>query len=573
MGSVFLTLVACSATPAAEESVAPALRAIDNPLMVIRTPEHGSFTGEKDQVSVTGTLTKGSAPLTTLNINGQTVAIQAGGGDFDAKIPMNPGVNVIGLRVDAGDGGRAVDGRAVYAGPVWDAGEHLTDAMKLQLGPDVLDDDEPDLDDLAALAETLLSDPAMEEAFVGMVLPADYYSLTITDASLGPADVDILAAAGVLSLTLTISDVWVAFDVAGAGAFSWLSTTGTAAADAEISLDLKLSADDGIVTATPQDVDVTLTNFAVTVDWFPDSLEDDLSGWTQSGVEDAVAEQVSTMVGDLIGQYLSSFSVAADFAGMTLNIALNSLRVATDGLRLSMDAWIDGALVIDVPAGAGSLRTDGDGPSFPLDTTAPFAVAIDDDFVHQLLFNVWAAGTTAGIEFGALELQALAGEIPAPIGPVDTVEIDVKLPVTTGPATYDDQQLDVAIGELRMKVTREDGEVIDASVNLRTGAVVEMSSEGELKFVLDARPAKMDLDVGMETSPTGLDPGDVAALVRLTVPPLLNTLATFVPGIPVPAIPLDSFSEAFAGMELAVTDPTVRVEDRWLVLEGTLTPR
>jgi len=256
-----------------------------------------------------------------------------------------------------------------------------------------------------------------------------------------------------------------------------------------------------------------------------------------------------------------------------MHVALASLRCAEDGLRLTLDAWVDGRTAIELPRDAGSLRTDGDGPSFPLTTTEPFAAAADDDLLHQLLFAFWASGSTGAIEFGGLELQALAGEIPPPLGPVASARIDVNLPVTTGDPTYADMDLDLSIGEMRMKITREDGEVIDASVNLRTGATVAVDDDGEVGITLDERPAYMTLEVGMEASPRGLDPGDMAALMRLSVPPMLGAIGSFMPDIPIPDIPLDSFADSLRGQSLGIADPSVRVDDGWLVIEGALEER
>ena len=565
---------ACSDSPDATSEPAPALAPIVVPQMVITAPDRGAFTGSGDSIEVAGKVTQGSAPFTKLTVNGQNIDISAKGGDFDGKIPVIPGINLIGTRVDASDGGRAVDGRAVMAGDTWDPAEPLGSTVKMQLGPDALDDDRPDVDDLAAVAEAVMADPTLLRSFVGYEVPTEYYTITLSDAEMGISNVDIESGNGEMLVEVEVEDLWVAFDIAGVDWYDWLATTGEAGATtATLSLVLELEADDGEVTATPVSTSVRLSGFWLTVDWFPDSMEDDLADWTQATLEETVADAVTEQIEALVGEYLSAFAADFSFSGFDMHLALASLRCAEDGLRLTLDAWVDFTTKIDMPRGAGSLRTDGDGPAFPLTTTEPFAAAADDDLIHQLLFAFWAGGSTSGIEFDGLTLQALAGEIPPPLGPVELARIDVNLPVTIGKPTYDDMDLDLSIGEMRLKITREDGQKIDASVNLRTGATVGIDDDGEVGIELDPRPAYMTIEVGMEDTPKGLDPGDMAALVRLSVPPLLGTIASFMPDIPVPDIPLDSFSDSLRGQSLGIADPAVRVDDGWLVIEGALEER
>ncbi|MBM4390417.1 MAG: hypothetical protein FJ090_04805 [Deltaproteobacteria bacterium] len=567
-------LIACSDDPAAEGETAPELAPIEVPAMTVAEPARGAFTGEGDNVAVSGKVTLGSAPLTSMAVNGQKLDISARGGSFDGKVPVAPGVNILGFRVDASDTGRAVDGRAVMAGEVWDPADPLADTVKIQLGPEGLDDDKADIDDLAAIAEAVMADPTLLRSFVGYEMPTDYYTITLTDADMGRASVDIESGNGELYIDVTVSDLWVAFDIAGVDWYDWLSTTGEAGADtATLSIVLELSADGGEVRATPTSTSVRLSGFWVTVDWFPDSMEDDLADWTQATLEETVADTVTESIETLVADYLSAFAADFSFSGFDMHVALSSLRCAEDGLRLTLDAWVDFRTKIDLPRGAGSLRTDGDGPGFPLTTTEPFAAAADDDLLHQLLFAFWASGSTSGIEFDGLTLQVLAGDIPPPLGPVSAASVEVNLPVTLGKPTYDDMDIDLSIGEMRLKITREDGEKIDASVNLRTGATVAIDDDGEVGITLDERPAYMTLEVGMEASPRGLDPGDMAALVRLSVPPLLGTVASFMPDIPVPDIPLDSFADSLSGQSLGIADPAVRVDDGWLVIEGALEER
>ena len=548
----------------------PSLEPTAVPVLTVATPARGAFVGDRERIEVSGEVTPGTGAITTLVVNGNAIDMGPGGGAFSKDIAVGPGIAILGTRVETADGERAVDGRAVMVGEVHEPGERLSESVKIQLGAELLDDDDDDLDDLATVAETMFADPAIARSFVGTEYVTEYYTLVITGVSFGGVEVDLVPSSGTLDVTLTIRDVWIDFDAIGN---SWYipDTHGSCWADAAvIDISLDLSIEDGVVTAVPTSTVVTLQNFGMTLAWFPDSYEDELADYARDYLEDELAVQVADMIPPLVEEYLGAFSVDTTFSGMRLQMALSSLRVASDGLRLTMDAWVSGPAEIDLPDGAGSLATDEEGPGFPLSDTAPFAMAADDDFLNQLLFQMWAGGSLGGITFGAVEMTALAGAVPAPLGPVATVAVDVGLPPVFGEASWEGMQFDLSLGELRMAVTREDGVLTDASINVRTGGTLAITDAGELAFTLDNRPAYMLLEIGMEAWPEALDPGDMAALVRLSVPPLFGTLSSFLPGFPVPSVPLDSFGDAFAGESLSIQDPSARVERGWLVIEGSL---
>ena len=565
-----LVLAACAPKEDAATTV-PVAPETTPPGLSVEEPARASFVGEVDDIVLAGTARPKSGRLTTLTVNGVEMEVSAEGGTWSGEVPAVPGVNILGSRVETADGERAVDGRAVMAGPVHPPGARLSHSVRMQIGPEALDDDRADIDDLAAIAEALLAEPGAADALVGRSFTTEDYVLTVTDASFGGTDVDLLARSGRLDAGLDVHDVWIAFHVTGVGWYDWLETDGTAWADvAEVALSLSAAANDGRVTTSVSESDVNLVGYGLTVEWFPDGLEDDLADWTREDLEIQMADATSAQVQELLGGYLEAFNLESEVSGLRLHFALDTLEIATDGLRLGFDAWTEGDIGLDLPSGAGSLETAGDGPDFPLTTTAPFAIAADDDFLNQLLFNLWASGAMSDITFGGAELTLLVGNVPPPLGPVAETRIHVDLPPTIGPASEKDQQVDLALGEMRMIITREDGVVIDASVNVRTGATLGIDDASALGFSLDDRPSAMVLEVGMVAWPEALDPGDVAALMRLSVPPMLGTLSALLPGYPLPSIPLDSFG--LEGESLVPSDPEVRVDSGWLVVEAGLGP-
>ena len=56
--------------------------------------------------------------------------------------------------------------------------------------------------------------------------------------------------------------------------------------------------------------------------------------------------------------------------------------------------------------------------------------------------------------------------------------------------------------------------------------------------------------VGGTSWPDALDPGDLASLIKLMVPPLLGNADNFLPGISLPPLDLGSLSDSMSGIGL-----------------------
>jgi hypothetical protein len=158
---------------------------------------------------------------------------------------------------------------------------------------------------------------------------------------------------------------------------------------------------------------------------------------------------------------------------------------------------------------------------------------------------------------------------------VQALSLDLGLPPVLSPPTVAGQDADLSLGELRIGFLRTDGAETDVSASVRTGGRVGFDAAGALALSLDQRPAQMVLEVGVVQSPPGLDPGDLAALVRLLVPPLLAGAGAALPAFEAPTVDLGAVSglDALAGVELGLASPALRVDaGGWIVLEGDFVP-
>jgi len=539
------------------------------PTLRIDSPARAAFMGEQD-VLLQGSVTTGSAELESLVISDQDVQWGPTGMISRAWTP-HPGLNLLGARLEDIDGERAVDGRAFMWGPTHQVGASLPSSLRLLLGPD--------LSELSHIVELVLSDSALADDFVGMTLETDYADITPTNIDWTGATVDLSPGTGALQGTFDLYNIWMDFtaDIVG-----WVEVDGSAWMNTlTLDTEVELSIRGGQVQATATRVDATLEGFGMEVDWVPSWAEEWLADWAADYITESLESQVGAMLEELLPEYLDGLAMDFSF-GDTVPINFSAdvagLEVTSGGVRMEMDvaAWSD--VAIDLPNGAGSIDTEETAPAWSEASGGSFAMLIDDDLVNQLLFAFWTSGQLSRIEIGNLELAVLMGEqMDPPLGPVETVTIDFRLPPVMQPPVQDDQNFNLGIGELRLAFLREDGVNHDFSVNASTGTTVDITpvdGEQQLVMALDGRPAYVELEVGVVDWDPNLDPGDMAALVRLIVPPLLSRSADFMPGVTVPALDMSSLTDlpALQGVSLQFQDPQTAVTDQgWLVLKGEFT--
>ena len=233
-------------------------------------------------------------------------------------------------------------------------------------------------------------------------------------------------------------------------------------------------------------------------------MEDFLQDWLEEELESQVSEAAQDSLPELIEDLIDSLLVNEEIAeGLELEVELSSVEVATDGLRIVGDGrvYASGVDFSGLADSVGSLKTSQSPPDWPL-SDEPFSVALDDDLINQILFAMWAKGDLSGFSFSGIKIGALSGApLQAPLGPADSVSFDMRLPPMVSRTDVDGMAIDVGIGEFRITFYREDGEVLDFSVNVRTGAKLEVNDDAELSMYMDNRPAYMTVEVGTIEGP------------------------------------------------------------------------
>jgi len=563
-------LVACP-SDTEDEPGPEGVEAVVLPQLSVTSPERGAFYGVGTAVRVKGQAIAGTYPLAVLTVDGEEVDFDDQG-RFEVLIDPIPGVNRVGLRIEDEGDERAVDGRSFYAAARHENGETIAEAVRMQLGPEVLDDDTSDLDDLSAILEVVLLDPAVSDVLVGETfVTEDGIEIEPTYVAFGSAAVDLSPAVDRLDAVITLYDVWMDFNTS----YSFYSTTGSAwMSSIVLTMGIEAEVTPSGAEADVVDVDATLYGYGLTVDWFPDWLEDELADWTKESLEDSLGGSVEDMAGEMLSETLDAFAVeysAAD--GVDLGLELAGIDSDRQGLYLTFDAWVEGSGMA-LPSGAASLTTSGAVPSFPL-SSRPFAVALDDDLLNQVFFAFWASGAVHDMTYGPVELAVLVGEaLPPPLGPVEQVVIDLGLPPVVA-AGSGERPFVMSVGELTLDITRDDGERTAASLNFSADADLTLADDGSLVLELDDRPKYVPVDVGMTAWPEPLDPGDLASLFRLMTPTLVGSLGDFLPSFGLPPLPLDALGDvaALEGEALVPGDVALSLDDQgWFLLEGELVP-
>lgn len=577
----WLFLIAACGAPEPAESTDPTGEDTEEttaigtiPTLTIEYPERGSF-DPGGSGSVRGSVQAGSNAVTRIEINGDRFEVGETG-RFDAQMGWTPGIQILGARVESSNGERAVDGRSFYAGPTHQPDAWIENAIRMEIDGEILDDSDDEPDDIAGLLELALADTEIIDTLIGEPVVTEALVFTPMRVEFGNVAIDLALDDGVVEANVGVADL--EFDVV-LGGVDWYSgieiNASAAASSVDTALTLALESEDGIVRAQALDVAIEIDGLELTVDWVPEFLEGSLSGLVAGYIEDAVSELMRVELTRFIESTLSAFAVGASLnEEIGLDLRLADLEVASSGIRFEIDARIQATDPISLPRNAGSLKTPGNPPSWPEFKDQPFWAAIDDDLLNQLAFAFWASDLARNVEFDGVLIGGLTGApLPPPLGPTDTVVMNLNLPPVLSPTLDDDWAAQLAIGEWDIVFNRADGEVLRFSVNFRAHVNADVDEDGSIRVAVDNRPAHIEQAIGVLEAPDTMDPGDLAALVKLLVPPLLGNTSQFAPDIPIPELALEEFIdvEATRGKILVVDQPQIRLEDNsWLLLQAGL---
>lgn len=526
-----------------------------HPGIKITAPDQGYF-ATSGEVTLRGEVTEGTGPLRRLTINGEEVALA--GDRFEIEMPLRAGPNIFGLRLEAEDGGRAVDAITVYGPGVHPPGSALTESLSIRLGQGFLDNNTPQLDDLAGILEALLKDDRFLESFFSEPYHVSgETTLRVERVKISDARIDLLAIPGCLETKITLGEVagrgqgFVEIDIQTTGAGAVLGDIVLLTAR-RIDLEALICPEGtgGDLFLDIYEPEVQFQDFLLATNRYPDlgesfpTINNLIASMAESALESWIGNSMADLVLELLEGFVGSYSFGTA-PEVRANFSIETVRVDGKGLTIGVSGGFESLPGLPgLSPHAGSLATEGAalGVNF---SDAPVALAMSDDLLNQFLFAFWYGGGVAEFELPTDELDAL----PEVFQPVTGLDVALHLPPTFVAPTYPEEYgFDMAVGGIA--VTLESGDrVFEIDLHLQAGVGLRLDEEGELELLLDNRAQRINVQAGVSRAPERHDRGDLAALIRLMVPPVLGGVGVSYGGFPIPSFRLSDFAESLAGFE------------------------
>jgi|GEM_PF-2623618 len=540
------------------------------PTIVLDSPTAGTFVNTST-VTVSGQVIEGSSPVTTLEYNGEKLDFDANG-NFSTTISVEDGINLIELLATDRNEEQGVEGIGFHGGDVREPGQLLESAGMLFLGQNVLDDDDPEPDDLAGIAELLLSGDTLAGSLVGTTLQSDYFTFTPESIEYSRVEVEISPSGDSIWLGVTLYDLWMDYTIVGDTWYWWAEHEGSAWADTvTVWSELEAGSANGGIWVEADNTDVEMENFGLTVEYIPDALEGYLASWTEGTVEETVSETIEEEITELLDEYLSVFEMQFEpLDDVILDLALEEIEVYSGGLNITFNvATYSAAPLTDLPQGAGSLSTDGEAPTWPPANVESIALTVDDDMINQAIFAGWAVRLREGLVMEGDDVASLP--IPAPLGPFARVEATVALPpVLTDPV--DNETLSgIGLGELDLVMERQDGEVNRLNVGILAGVSIELE-DGALSLDLDLGSDTTELAIGVREVASTETEASIRNVAAVMLPVALGFAESYVPEFNLPSYDLSQMGfEELEGVELSFSNLSwERTGNGWFTATGAL---
>jgi hypothetical protein len=538
----------------------------------IESPDRAAFI-PSGEVSLTGSVFSYGSDVMVLEVNNEAVPV-ANNGNFSVQPSLATGLNIFATMAENEAGEFAIDGRSIYHGDQIDQGETVSDGAMILVTPSLLDDDEASLNDAASILEMAIEDSSFGELLIGQTVPTDYFDFTLTGFTVSEANIDLAPASGTVEGEISLSDIWISFDlddILGIG----LDSSGEAwATEANVNMSLDFEMYNGEIVTNSSNSDASLTGFGLTVEWVPDSIEGYLGDWLQEYVEDTVEDEINSKAGAMLADFLEGLAAGTEVAGVELDMSLTTIEIAPQGIRMIADVAAAGAPILPMPQNGGSPRTSGEAPSWSDLSDAPISLVLDDDIINQLLFGFWLGGAFEDYQFSGAEFDLLSGgPVYEPLGPIESVSVDFNLPVMLAPPVNSAMTADLGVGELVMNFLRTDGSEHNISVNAWLGAVLSLTESSSVDIDLDDSPDNLESAIGVVSTTSNESNYELASQLQSILPGMLGRAASLAPNIDIPSLPLGEKLglESMEGLALVINNATVDVLDSgWTVLTSEL---
>ena len=545
--------------------------------VTIYYPARGTTLWDDKVVHVTGNVASQGQTITEANLNDYPITVD-GSGDFDAITEAGVGLNILVVKVEdaLGRKGRAVRsylyGEGIRPPGDPDDIEAIAAGSKVWLGQEVFDDDDTgDLDDVATLAWTVLSNYDINQFIPHPLLHEDdgpdfawcEWEVDVDNILYDVGPLDITTVDGGIALSAVLTNLSAEFSAIA----SWCpDAIGFIYAD-EVTIDAVIQVElneSGAFDLELTSVDVNISGISVDIvegtgayfDWLVNWFDETISNLIEENLEIWLPESLIPMIDELL----------TGFTSYDVEIPIPTIPGVSAGTPLSLSVWpsavnfSDAGLAVDLDIGVAAtqltghtcpgsiLRDDCEGQDpgvFFLPAQDPVEAALAEDLVNQLLFSVWWGG-----HLNITMTDEILGAIVEKFGMDALVlQVDPHLPpvITTCVAG---SGIEIQIGELNLLASfnlagGSSGEVeLYAHLRVKVAPLLTVGSDGLHHVgveVLGIEELFADI-VATDGVVDGLD-GLVEELLQVAVVDLLigDYLSQLMMSYPIPAIDLGAF--------------------------------
>ncbi|MCA9525174.1 MAG: hypothetical protein KC583_23175 [Myxococcales bacterium] len=527
------------------------------PRIDITSPARATYTAD-GQTDLEFTITD-DAGLAQVLFDGDLFVEPGLGPDFLLSgLPLAIGWNILRLQATDTAGNQANEHVSVLHGELQDPAVAVPAAIRLQIGPAGIDSLEAVVLELLARQDltAFLPDPVFEGGpFRASVTDITYRDPPILEftPTAGSLRVRARLEEAVLTLGLTVLD-------------NEVYEVGAGAAAIEVTGNIIPRVVDGQLSVRMEDLELTFTDLQVQAGGVPRFEENPEEG---RALIEEIAGQVITLVAerllpDLVAGLLGRLDdpINLELLGARLQLGLVPDVIVVSELGLSARVSVSVALENPAP-GAPALdgyigtRVRWDG----VPETDAVGIAIDDDLINLLFYQVWRAGVLFPRLDRQSDLGMQAGLVSSLLGSLvrrTNPDLDPETPIAIGtalplpPVVRVQKQADavglvLGIGDMVVDVDTDDAAALDlldgaASLALTASVGVTANEAGALALDLDVVDTVAAFDV---TTPALRGPDENSVEVPLN--DLLGRLGVILPGllreVPIPVLDFVTFTD------------------------------
>lgn len=510
------------------------------PRIDITAPDRGTHI-EADTLDLAFTITDEYA-LSEVTRNG--LAADSGQApDFLLQgVRLEPGLNLQRLEARDQAGNLAKEHVAVLSGPLTPPDMPIASALRVKLGTNALDA-------VGRLGLRLLAEQDLTGLLGGEPISAGPFTVGVGDLTYTNAALTLTPEPQVLKVSLVLEQVVVGVTLQSGMREANLINIG--AARITVDIDVTAAAVDGALDVQLSEPIIRFEGLELALGDVP-GFENDPEGEqslleTLLGVvaEEAVKRFVPDLVDGLLGALDDPIDLELLGAQLRLVLRPNAVVIAADGIKVRIDAGIE--LLnppAEAPALAGYVGTPNTWDGVP--ETDDVGIAVDDDVLNLLLYQIWRAGvlfptldralveeTGSALRLVTGFLGTLIGRQYPDIGPETPLKVDTELPLPIHVAITksDGAGLKLGIGDMVLDVRTDDGNdraLLAGSASIIFSGTLNASQneEGELGLDLNVTGTEAAFDVTTEALR-----GEVEQSVEQPIIDLVDSLGATLPGL------------------------------------------